>query len=159
MQRVSQGVFQMLQRATPWCRERRERARLAVQVHGDHRLGAGRDCGLQPVRVQVVGPRVDVHEHRRRADVHHGAGAREERVGGRHDFVAWAHAERAQREDQGVGARGAADREAALDVAGDLLLEPRDLGASDEAGALEHAVDGRVEVRPERRVLRVALGH
>src|SRR2546428_777302 len=75
------------------------------------------------------------------ARVHHRAGAAEEGERRRHDLVAGTEIEGAQREDQRVGSRGAGHRVRGGAVAGDLLLQPRDLGAADEADAVEDAVN------------------
>src|SRR5262249_20829366 len=70
-------------------------------------------------------------------------------------LVAGPNAERVEDEHERVGpvrdAHGLADAE----VRGRLALERRDVGAEDEIGALEHAVDRRTDAREQRLVLRL----
>ena len=62
---------------------------------------------------------------------------------------------RVEDEHDRVGAVRDADRLLDAEVLGSLALEPLDLGAEDEAPALERAREGRLQLRDERRVLRL----
>ena len=82
--------------------------------------------------VDVEGGRVDVHEDRRAAGVVHGAGGGEEGEGRGDDLVAGLEVECHQREQQRVGAGGAADGVPGVAEPGHVRLEGRNLGAHDE---------------------------
>ena len=83
-------------------------------------------------RVDVVGLRVDVHEHRRGPPAGDRPGRGEEGVRGRDHLVARPDPEGHQRDQQRVGARRDADAVGALAVGGDLPLQGLDLRAEDE---------------------------
>ena len=105
----------------------RQVARQADLVHGQDRPGPRRDRPLDQGGVDVVGPRVDVHEHRAGAAVADGVGGGDERVADRDHLVAGPDAEG----EQGQVQRRRAARDGAgvrrADVRGELLLEGRDL--------------------------------
>jgi len=127
---------------------------MAVKMDRHHGLGSRGDRGLEAMRIEVVGARIDVHEHRRRAVVGDGAGGREERVGRRDDLVAGADAERPHGHEQRIRARGAGHRVRRLGVARDLLLERRYLGPADEIAALHDAAHGVIDLGADGVVLR-----
>ena len=74
---------------------------------------------------------------------------------GQIDLVAVADPERVEREHERVGAVGDADRVLDAEVLGSLALEALDLGAEDEAAAVEGAGERLFQLRDERRVLRL----
>ena len=112
---------------------------LAEDVDGHHGPRALRDRRLGRVRVEAQGHRVDVGEHRRRAAACDRLSGRVERERGADDLVARADLERVEHEHERVGAVGAADRVLHAELLGGLALERLDLGAEDEATALERA--------------------
>ena len=82
-------------------------------------------------------------------------GGRVERERGADHLVAGADAHRLEREHERVGAVGDADRMRHVEVRGRLALERLDLGPEDEAARLEHLGEALLELRDERRVLRL----
>src|SRR3972149_236643 len=83
----------------------------------------------------------------------HRGGGGDEGEGGGDDLVAGPDIQRAEREMQGVGARGDADPVAHAAERGDLGLQGLPLGAEDEAARRQDALGGGEQLRPERRVL------
>ncbi len=69
-----------------------------------------RDRVLGGRRVEVVGQRVDVGEHRRRAALPDSVGGRDERQRGHDHLVAWADSRDVERQVQRAGAVGRGDR-------------------------------------------------
>ena len=104
-------------------------------------------------RLSVTG--VDVREHRRRADSRDRLGGREEREGGADDLVAAADPERVEHDHDRVGPVRDADRLGHAEVLGGLALELRDVRPEDEAAVLEDGREGLLQLRDERRVLRL----
>ena len=74
---------------------------------------------------------------------------------GQIDLVALADPERVEPEHERVGAVGDADRVLDAEVLGSLALEALDLGAEDEAAAVEGAGERLFQLRDEGRVLRL----
>ena len=114
-----------------------------------------RDRALDLGRIEVQRGRVDVGEDRRRAAARDRLGGREERERRADDLVAGADLERVEREHERVRAVGDADRLLDAEVLGGLALERLDLGAEDEAAAVEGAGERLLELRDEGRVLRL----
>ena len=89
--------------------------RQAEQIDRDHRLGleavtlGGRDRALDARRIEIERVRIDIGEHRRRAEQHDHFGGGAEREGRTDHRVARADALRHQHQHQRVGAAGAAD--------------------------------------------------
>ncbi len=84
------------------------------------------------VRIDVVRARIDVHKDRTRSDVVNRAARREEGEGRGDHLVAVADAQRAQRQQNGIGSVGAAHRELDLGQPRDAALELRDRIAQNE---------------------------
>ena len=123
--------------------DRRDRAPSARSVAGRRRLEQG--------RAQVAGLLVAVDEVRLRADVADRVdGGGEGQGGDRHD-VAGADAPRHQRQVQGGGARGEADRVRAPDALRDLGLEGREVGAGRGHPAGLHGADDVLLLELARR--------
>ena len=99
--------------------------------------------------------RVDVREDGRRADAGDRLGRRVERERRADHLVARPDLERVQHEHDRVRAVRDADRLAHAEVARRLLLERADVRAEHELPALEHVVDRLLDLREERRVLRL----
>src|SRR5690606_29696473 len=131
----------------------------AEQVDHDDRAQprAALGGGARRRGIEAVGGRVDVGEDRAGAEPRDRPRRREEREGRADHLVAGADAERLQREQQRVGARGAADRPARLDERGQLVLEGRDLLAEHERLALEDAIDRRADLLAQGGVLRAQV--
>ena len=107
------------------------------------------------LRVDVERRRVDVREHRRRADAGDRLRGRVEREGRADHLVAAPDAHRLEREDERVGPVRDAERVRYAEVRGRLALEGLDLGPEDEAARLEDLCEPLLELRDERRVLRL----
>ena len=133
--------------------------RLAEQVHRDHGPGFRRDRLLDLVQIDVEGVGVDVHEHRRRADIADGLGRGDEGERRGDDFVAFADAGRGQREVQGVGTRGHADRVFDAEVVGGFLLKGLHVRAENKLGCLQRVEQGAVDFVFEREVLALEVDH
>ena len=114
-----------------------DRRRPAEEVHGHDRLRPRGDPPLDVGRVEVQRRRVDVGEDGRRAAAGDRLGGREERERRADHLVARADPERVEHEHERVGAVRDADRLLDAEVLGRLALEALDLGAEDEAAALE----------------------
>jgi len=97
-------------------------------MHRQDRTSPRRNGRFDPLRIDVVGPRIDVHEDR--LGPHHA-----DRLGGGHEgegrgdhLVARADIQSAERQVQGVRPVGHADGEPATAIGGDLLLQGLDVG-------------------------------
>ena len=62
---------------------------------------------------------------------------------------------RLEREHERIGAVGDADRVGHAEIGGRLALERLDLGTEDEAAGLEHLGEALLQLRDQRRVLRL----
>ena len=109
------------------------RCRLSEEVDRDHGAGPGRQRRLDAGRVDEQELVVDVDEDGGCAGADHGLGGGEEGVGRDDDLVARPHADRPQRELEGVGAVGDADAVSTPANSRVGLLEGLDVGAADEA--------------------------
>ena len=132
-----------------------ERRRPAEQVDGHDRLRARRDPALDVLRIEVQRHRVDVGEDGRRLASRDRLGGRVEGEGRADHLVAATDAERVEDEHDRVGAVGDADRLGDAEVLGRLRLEGRDVRPEDELAALEHVGEGLLQLRDQRRVLRL----
>jgi len=112
--------------------DRLDRRHLPEQVDRYHGLRRGPPCRRDRGRQDVERVGLDVDEHRRGADVVDRAGRREEGEWCGDHLVAAAHVERAQREQERIGAVGAADGMAGVRERRDFALELRDGLAEDE---------------------------
>ncbi len=128
---------------------------LPVEMHGHDRARARCDRRADSGRIEVVGLRVDVHQHRPGAAADDGAGGGEKRVSAGDDLVAGTDAERHQGHEQRVGAGGDADGVPHPDHRRQLALEPLDFGPENEPLAVADARDrGQrlvAELEPLRR--------
>ena len=105
--------------------------------------------------IEVQRHRVDVGEHRRRADAGDRLGRRVERERRADDLVAAPDPHRLERQHERVGSVRDADRVRHAEIRGGLPLERLDLGAEDEATRLEHGAEALHQLGDERRVLRL----
>ncbi len=83
------GIFDHDQSVPPrYFHDRVHVGRLAVEMHGQDRLGAGRDRGLDRGRIHGERARIDIHQHRPRSGVDDrgNAGDKSKRDGD--DFIA-----------------------------------------------------------------------
>ena len=98
-------------------------AQVAVEMHRQDRLGARRDRGLDPVRIEAPAVGQDVDEHRLGAEVHDRRD-RGDPVGvGEDDLVARPDAQRGQAHVQRPGAARRGDRVAHAEVVAKARLE------------------------------------
>ena len=135
-------------------REARQLRDAAVEVDGqDGPRPLGHD-GLDRVGVQHERRLVHVGEDGRGAEERDGLGGRKERERARHDLVARADAERAERDHERVRARVEADRVADAEKLSRLALERLDLRPADEHARARHALERGRHFGPERVVLR-----
>ena len=141
--------------------QRVEVGRMAVEMHGDHRLGPRGDRFGRPVHVHRAGAGIDVHEHRGGPGVADGRDGGDEREGHRYHFVAGSGPDREQGEMQGAGPRVDGDAVRGPAVGGELALEGRHFRSEHELSAREHARRRFVDLRADRRVLapEVHQGH
>ena len=132
-----------------------ERSRATEEVHRHDRLRPRRDPRGDVLGIEVERRRVDVGEHRRRADARDRLGGRVERERGADDLVAASDPERLEREDERVGAVRDADRVRDSEERRGLVLERLDLRPEDEAAGLEDCREALLELGDQRRVLRL----
>ena len=132
-----------------------ERSRAAEQVHRHDRLRPRRDPRGDVVGIEVERDRVDVGEHRRRADARDRLRRGEEREGRADHLVAGADPHRLEGEHERIGAVRDADRVLDAEIGGRLLLKSVDLRPEDEAPRLEHFGEALLQLGDERRVLRL----
>ncbi len=107
---------------------------LPIQVHGHDRGGTRRDRGPDGGGVHETITLEAVHEDRRGADVAHGLGSRDERVGRDDDLVAGLDPRGEQRELDRVGPRAHPHRMAAAAERGEGLFELLELGTHGVGG-------------------------
>ena len=124
-------------------------------MHGHDRLRPRGDPALDVGGVEVQRARVDLGEDRGRADPRDRLGGGVERERRADHLVAGADLERVEDEHDRVGAVRDADRLLDAESLGRLALEALDLGAEDEAAALERPLERRLQLRDQRRVLRL----
>ena len=138
-----------------------DRRGAAEEVNGDHRPRGRRDRVVQPRRIQAARALVDVDEDRPRPREHDRLERREERERHGDHLVARADAERAQGEQQRVGAARDAHAVLRAAVGGELLLEGGQLGAQDEAAGGRDAAEELLRLRLDGFELNreVDLGH
>jgi hypothetical protein len=117
---------------------------------GARALGRG---GFELRGVEVVGARLDVHEAGARARARDGPGGGEEGEGRGQDLAPSAHVEREQGEEDGVGARAAADGVRRVRVAREFGFEQPHVLAEDELLRVEDAFDRRAQLFAQRGVL------
>ena len=129
----------------------------AEEVHRHDRLRLVRDLALDLRRIEVQRRRVDVGENRCRAAPGDRLGGRVERERRADHLVAGADVHPVEHEDDRVGAVGAADRLLDAELGRSLALEGLDLGAEDELPGVERARERVLQLRDQRRVLRLDI--
>ena len=97
---------------------------------------------------------IDIAENRSRAESSNDARGCEEGERSGHDLVAMTDAERHQRHQQCVGARGNADPEPCAAIGCDLSLESADLGPEDELLTFADLFDDALDIGAQRLILR-----
>ena len=127
----------------------------AEEVHRHDRLRLLGDPALDVGRVEVQRDRVDVGEHGRRAAPRDRLGRRVEGERRADHLVAGADAHRVEHEHERVGAVRAADRLLRPEQLRCFALEGLDLGAEDEPAGLQGARKRLLQLRNQRRVLRL----
>ena len=151
----AERLGRVLDQRQPESRELGERRRTAEEVHRHDRLRPRRDARGDVGGVEVEADRIDVGEDGGRAGPGDRLGGRVERERRADHLVPGADAHRLEREHERVGAVGDADRVGHAEIGGRLVLERLDLGAEDEAARLENLREALLELRDQRRVLRL----
>ena len=126
---------------------------LAVEAHRHQRAGARRDGGLDQRRIDVAGVRLDIDEHRHRAEQHDRLGRRREGERRRDDLVTGLKTDRHQADQKRLGAAGDGDAVGCAGGGRERRFELRHFGAHDVLAVVEHALDAGVNARLQRRVL------
>ena len=116
-------------------------------------LGSLPDGPFEQRGIHVVGVRLDVHEHRLRAQARDGAGRRKERVRHRDHLVSRSHAAGHERQQDRVGAGGHADGLAHADVFLNVLLQIGHARPEDERLLVADRFEGRHDLRADLTVL------
>lgn len=117
---------------------------LAIEMDGHDRSRAGGDSGLDLARVDVIGRRIAVDQHRDGSGIGYSQRGGDKCVGGGDNFVAGANIiganDHLQRRIAGI------DADAILDTAifGECALEFGDGAAEDEIAALHDGEDSRI---------------
>ena len=99
--------------------------------------------------------RVDIREHRDRADTRDRLRGRVERERRADHLVAGTNPHRLERQHERVRPVGHPDRVRHAEILGCLALERVDLGTEDEPPRLEHRREALLQLRDQRRVLRL----
>ncbi len=128
-------------------------SRLPVQVHRNNRAGASGDDGPDQIHVDVVGPRIAVHQHRHRPNRRHRQRRRNKCIAGHDDLVAGLHASRLERQPERIEARADADGVLGSDKTGKPLFERLDLGSENVLPVRQHPVDGGADVLAHLRMV------
>jgi hypothetical protein len=131
--------------------------RLAVEMHRDNGLGLLRDDRGNERRVDVVGDRVAIDQHRHRAKRGHRERRGDEGVAGHDHFVARADAHRLEGQAQGVEARAHADGVLRPHHPGELALEGVDLRAEDVLAVHDDVADGGLDLIADRRMMGIEI--
>jgi hypothetical protein len=126
---------------------------LAVEVDGNEGLRLRRDLLFDALHVDVVGLRVDVHEHHLRPGHFDGLRGGNKAVRNRDDLVSGTDAERSQGDEERVGAVRDPDTVLNVAVTGKRLLELLDERSPDERRLRDHGRDGGVDFPLDRFVL------
>ena len=113
-----------------------------------------RDRCFDGVDIEVVALGVDIDEDGSGSRATDRTGRREERERSRDDFVPFANVEGLQRDDEGIGAGVAADREPRVAIRSDLFFKTGDFIAEDELLFGEDFFDGRQHFGRHRAKLR-----
>ena len=127
----------------------------AEQVHRHDRARARRDLRGDVVDVDVHRRRVDVGEDGRRTAARDRLGGRVERERRADDLVAGADLHRVEHDHDRVRAVRDADRLRDAEERGRLLLECPEVRPTDELPAVEDLAEAGLELRDQRRVLRL----
>jgi len=123
------------------------------EVHGHDGPGARSDRPSHRVRIDGIRQRVDIDQHRSRADSRDGPSRRKERICGRDDLVTGLDVERHQGKEQRVGARRYGDDVLDAQQGAQLGLEGVDLRPHDEALAVGHARHRGQDLLAKRPIL------
>jgi hypothetical protein len=123
---------------------------MAVQVHGHHRFRPGGEGPGHRLGGDVEGLGIDVGEDRAGPGAQDGQHREGRAQGGGDDLVAAAHAERLQRQLQGLGPVGHGHAVRRPDTLGQLGLQRLALRPQDEAAGVQHAGEGGVDLRAQR---------
>ncbi len=100
---------------------------------------------------------IDVHQPRSRPHCADRLGRRDERVRRQDHLVARSDSQRPERQGEGLGPRRDTDREVALGVVGELLLEGLDVVAQREGSLLGDFAHHRQQLLEQSRVVAVEL--
>ena len=132
-----------------------DRRRPSEEMDRHDRLRARGDPACDVGGVEVQRSRVDVGEDRGGADSRDRLGGGVEGEGRADHLVAGADLERVEHEHDRVGSVRDPDRLLDAEGLGGLAFETLDLRAEDEASALERPLERRLQLRDQRRVLRL----
>ena len=135
------------------------RRHLPEEVHHHDRAGARRDRGLDGLWRDVERHRIDVGEDRNAAGIVDCPGRRKEGERRGDHLVARLQVERADREQQRIGAAGAADAPAHPRHGGNRLFERRHLRAHDEGLTIDHGLHGGLHFVADGLVLGNEVKH
>ena len=127
--------------------------RLTEEVDRYDRLGVRGYFGFDRAGIDIERDRVDVREHRGRADPHDGSDGGEERERRGDDLVSCSDPFGHQRDDQRVRAAAHAHRAGGAAVGGHLLFKGLDFGTEYEALAVADLLHDGHDFRFERGVL------
>ena len=124
-----------------------------VQVDRDDGARPWRDRAFQPGRVHQQGLPVHVDEARDGATANDGLRRGRKRVRDRDHLIARAHADRPERQLQGIGPIRTGDGLGGATVGGVLFLELPHLFSQDEVGGGENPIDRLLEIASQLLVL------
>ena len=134
-----------------------ERRGLSKEVDRDDGFGARGDGRSDLCDIDVEGDGIDIDEHRLGAEQSNRSGGGNEGEGDGDDFIAGSDAEGHEREQDGVGAGGAANGMFDSDISRDRFLEGLHLGAENEVLGGENATYRRLHFRLDLLILRTEI--
>ena len=126
---------------------------LAIERDRHDGAGASGDGGFDLGRIDVVGDRIDVDEHRTRAKERDHLAGGDEGEGGGDDLVATTDLERHHGREQGIRAARQADAVTHADELGQTLFQFLDLRPLDEQTMVEHGFDAGLHIAVDTGVL------
>ncbi len=149
-------IFDDRNAVTPAQREQRVHlGALPVDVHRHDRLRARRDRARNLRHVEIVSMRIDIDEHRPRAEPRDTTPGRKKAERRRDDLAAGADVEGHHRKQQRIRTGSTTDRIFRVTILGNRAFQPAHFIAEHKALRLQHTFNCRAHFVSERGILRL----